>query len=137
MLGSILPRIEIWTNSFIAWLDRPFFGSGLGGFEFAYAPHRADHMTVFPNMTTVLVSMGVHAGAAHNELLQGLVEIGLIGVLIAGWFIYRTLRNAGSERYAVYAVLAICLIEFPLQNPATAILAAVALALCSRTRRSA
>ena len=127
------PRIEIWINSILAFLDKPFFGQGIGGFEYGYAPHRADHWNFLPGMDTVLPNLGIHAGAAHNELLQALVEIGLIGVALSAWLLYRVLANSKSyARPMVYAAMAIALIEFPLQNPASAVLIALGLALCSR-----
>ena len=133
LAASFWPRLEIWTNSILTWLDNPIFGSGLGTFETAYAPHRADHWTYFPEMGTVLQSLAVHAGAAHNEILQILVELGLIGAALIGWFLYCALKGTKSRaRWCVWIAIAICLIEFPLQNPASAILIAVALGLSAR-----
>lgn len=60
------------------------------------------------------------AGAAHNIILQSLIEIGLIGTIIAGFFVWLVIKQALSA--PLIAVFAISLVGFPEQNPATALM---------------
>ena len=112
----------------------PLFGAGLGSFEWAYGPHRTDHMQ-WLGQATILDQPMVSAGVAHNEFLQIGVELGLIGLGLALAVLYLVLKDSTSHaRWAVLSIGIMCTIEFPLTNPATALVFAVALGLCSRDR---
>lgn len=115
----------------MAWLDAPLFGHGFGSFEWGYLRHRSDHLEFMP--TTVLVNPSISPGTAHNELIQMLVELGLVGAVMAGVFAFVCWKRLhGLPQYAVYVVGLLCFIEFPLMNPSTAIVGTVALALATR-----
>ena len=127
-LSSITARLELWWNSFMAFLDKPVFGHGLGAFEQAYGPHRADHQWFMDS--SILSSPYVAAGMSHNLPLQTLIEIGLIGFGLAVWFLFAVCKKGIS--IPILVALTICMIEFPEQNPATAMMIAVALGLSAR-----
>lgn len=126
--SSIFARLELWHNSFVAWLDHPVIGHGLGAFEQAYAPHRAAHGWFRDG--SILTTVWNAAGSAHNVILQALVEVGLVGAIIAGTFLWLILRRETSA--ALIAGAAMCLIGFPEQSPASAVMIACALGLACR-----
>lgn len=130
--SSLASRVELWLNSFYAWLDRPLLGHGLGAFEQAYAPHRSDHLWLIDS--TILALPWNAAGQAHNVILQSLIEIGLVGTILAGVFLWTVLRMGISSALVATGVL--CMIGFPEQNPASAIMIACALACASRVDSS-
>ena len=125
--ASILARCEIWWNSLLGWLDNPVFGHGLGAFEQAYAPHRADHQWFLDS--TILWSPYAAAGMAHNVILQILIETGLIGLLLATLFLCEICRKGMT--IPILICLSLAMIEFPEQNPASAVVLACILALSS------
>jgi hypothetical protein len=131
-LSSYLARIELWHNAVMAWLDRPFLGHGIGSFEQAFAPHRGDHAWFLDR--TILDVPWYAAGAAHNAILQILIETGLIGLILCGVFLW-TVGRCGISAVLI-AALTMCLIEFPEQNPASAIFISCALGLASRVKPS-
>ena len=118
-IASVTSRLEIWHNSFWAWLDAPFFGHGLGAFEQAYAPHRADHQWFMDG--SVMASPYVTAGMAHNAILQSLMELGLFGTVLVVMFVAKM-----GITIPILVGLAMAMIEFPEQNPATAMMLACA-----------
>lgn len=64
---SITDRPLLWQHTVTAWKERPYTGFGLGGFanRFAY---------------TKQPDLYAPAHAAHNDYLEGLMELGLIGM---------------------------------------------------------
>lgn len=125
---SVLARLELWWNSLVAWLHSPVFGHGLGSFDAAYSPHRAAHKWFLDR--SILDSPYTAAGMAHNVGLHALVEIGAIGAAIVAMFLFFTCRKGVT--LAVVAAGAMAMIEFPEQNPATAMMIACALALSAK-----
>lgn len=154
-MPAVVARTEIFTNTIAMWLDRPFFGHGLGSFNAMYPKFREVHLGIFPDMGTILPTPIQYAGHAHNELLQGLAELGIAGMVLAGVFLVAVLRRrrdsriprgsetkwynrqgfSGGAQSAIWTLIVvgvIALIEFPLQNPATAVLVAVALGVVAQ-----
>jgi O-antigen ligase len=73
-------RGEIWENTWTMIRNNPLMGVGLGAFETAY-----------PIYTTETGMHGVTA-EAHNDYLQILADAGVIGAVIALWFIVALFR---------------------------------------------
>jgi|GEM_PF-1993230 len=128
VIKAISHRLEIGFNTFVLWLEKPFFGHGMGSFNFEYGRVQEAHLQWFPTMDTVLHPSSVFAGAAHNELLQLAAEAGLVGVLIAlvliGFMVYRFFTKEKDAldigaAMSLLIVAALSQISFPLQNPAT------------------
>lgn len=131
-------RLWIVRDSIPMILHRPFLGYGLGSF-----------VEVFPSFRTFYTNQFVNA--AHNDYVQAMVEIGLIGfALIAALvvlFFREALRKARNWEHDYESSLALAalvgcsgilihsLCDFNLQVPANAALFAV-LAGAAVTRRS-
>ena len=120
--GSIAARLEFWGTSGRAWLSQPLLGVGAGAHGLAIGPFRHD----------VRFVMWEHA---HNDLLEWVVETGLVGAL--AWIVALVALQPwrlGSSMLARRLALGLgglgllALFDFPLQIPALAMLAAVATA---------
>jgi O-antigen ligase len=115
-----------WTidkDGFRMFLHKPVLGWGLGAFPVAYPQFRRFYTSFFVN-------------EAHNDYLQLLVETGLAGFLILGWFLIRLYRNAFPKLYnwpddingavalacllGCTGILVHSLVDFNLQVPANA-----------------
>jgi hypothetical protein len=136
---SVQSRIELAVNSLAMWRDAPWLGYGVGGFQAAYPPYQEVHFKVLgiPENVTSSLELNVNNNAAHNEFLQFLVNFGLSGIALVVIAVYlslpwlRTWRESPRTivgMIVVLACLANSLVEFPLQNPATAMLAMIGLA---------
>jgi len=76
-------RLTIWMNSLSMIYDHPLHGLGLGSFGAAYPYYHND--IVKDNHYSGIIFMG----GAHNDLLQFLTELGIIGfILIVLMFAY-------------------------------------------------
>ena len=132
--SSALPRVELWTNTAAMWADASFFGHGLGSFSYEYDRFREFHLTLFPELGTILKAFPTYAGAAHSEALQALAELGVVGAFLIGVFLIVTVK-INFKSAAFWSLLiagTLSLVSFPLQNPATAILVTLSLGLMAR-----
>lgn len=113
---SMLSRFAVWKAGIRAFLDAPIFGWGAAGWGLGWAGHVQGPMVYdFP--------------LAHNELLQQLVEGGIVGFLGLSLILYSALRcvkKLGEEDVSPYAiggmvgcgaVLLQSLVDFPLHIP--------------------
>lgn len=125
LLQSAVARAELWINAGGLWLENPIMGYGFGSFNFEYPRAQEFHHHLFPWLGTQFHTPFFYAGAAHNEPLQVLVELGLIGLGLCVPLAVVGFSGAGKWVLTVAAGLA-C-IGFPFQNPATALLCVVAL----------
>lgn len=73
-------RTHIWDITLDVIKTYPFFGTGLGGYSVAY--------TNFDTMNGM-----ERVEQAHNDYLQILTDAGLIGLLIAAFFVYKLFRT--------------------------------------------
>jgi hypothetical protein len=71
---AVSHRPEIWRSALEMYSNFPIFGLGQGAF------HRLSSIAPF-SRSDVLVSMG--GAGAHNYFLQSLVELGLVGLVLA------------------------------------------------------
>ena len=131
MMGSVNARLELTLNTLAMWLASPFWGHGVGSFNVEYPNFQERHFALFPEIGTVFgADMSYFAGAAHNEYAQVLADYGVIGAILIGGLAYSLvfakrrdfLDLAAKVSMSVVAVL--CLVQFPMQNPYTAALAA-------------
>lgn len=136
---SVHARMEFAVNTLFMLAERPWFGHGLGSFDYAYPRFQQRHLGVLPgDQYTALSSTLSYAGAAHNEFLQALAQFGVAGSAAMLYLASAVLRCSppGVDRTATAAARA-CLIlatvcaaiGFPLQNPATATMVVFALAI--------
>lgn len=131
-------RAELFINTTLLWLDHPVVGTGIGGFDYFYSEYQQRHLSYLSGARElVLPSAFFFADAVHNEPLQLLVETGVIGALIAFWVFFELVRNAArsagcsalslTSGIAVVTLLLIAMVNFPLRNPATLALGAIAI----------
>ena len=133
---SIFPRLALIINSLLMWLSQPIFGLGAGGYNYSYSLFQERHLAWLNIGTEIFASKETTAGAAHNEYVQLLATFGLLGVGLVAGFSYTLLRGLRERPMTVYAWCGLAasgvwmlnaLVEFPLQNPATALLAVIGL----------
>ncbi len=133
---SIYPRLALIINTLLMWWDKPLIGQGAGSFNFLYSLFQERHLAWVDIGTEMFAIKQTIAGAAHNEYVQLLATFGLIGTALVGtfaWFLLRGLRGRTMTPYAWCGLAATgvwmlnALVEFPLQNPATALLAVIGL----------
>jgi tetratricopeptide (TPR) repeat protein len=87
---SVQHRRAIWLNTLAMWRDAPLLGVGLG-----------NHRVVYPAYAWSAAPDRVFGAAsqldyAHNDYLQALAELGLVGLALAAWLagaVWRTLRR--------------------------------------------
>jgi hypothetical protein len=137
LFSSLTSRAEVTINSVHLWLESPIWGHGLGSFNYDYARFQESHLGLLSG--TALFPVTVYVGAAHNEVLQCLVELGLVGVGLFGLFALGLIRLPDTPvQWAASASLLIgatlSLFAFPLQNPATAFVLITAMAILSASR---
>jgi O-antigen ligase len=127
-------RISILKDALRIFTKRPIFGWGFGTFSVIYPQFRSFYS-------------GLSIDQAHNDYLQWLVETGLLGLVIVGWFLLRLFRAAlkkiedwasNPSAAASLAALLGCvgilvhsLFDFNLQIPANATLFFVLAALAA------
>lgn len=141
-LSSVRTRLEIWTNTLALWLEKPWFGHGFGSFNHEYPRLQEFHLGVFPEMGTLFNQPAMYSGAAHNDALQVLAELGIVGLVLALGFIVLLLRGRLSRKRLspidLGALACLCLLAgasvvgFPFQNPSTILLAVVSLGILAR-----
>lgn len=145
-------RLGLWTDGLKILQDFPWLGTGLGTFKY-----------VLPNYRTSLDFLTVDGVArqalwnfAHNDYLQLLIECGVIGLSLAVWALFGTLRRilAGRRRCddpamsvlsagalaGVVAILIHSLVDFNLHIPANAFVFSTLLSLalvCSQSEPEA
>ena len=107
--------------------DFPWFGTGLGGYETAVRRHQ----------TTALMYT---IGYAHNEYIQFLTELGLVGlalfVIPILWIFQVLVRNiedplAKACLASCVAILLHCVVEYNLQAPANLLTVAWVAGVCA------
>lgn len=126
---SLFYRLELWAGTAGMWLLSPLVGNGLGSFNFLYPGFLDAEMALLgPKDYSVIANAGQIAGAAHNDFLQLAAELGLVGLAIAGAWLFLALKKPATkfqERCWAGAGLAVLLayVGFPMQNAPSALLA--------------
>lgn len=135
-LESVQSRAEVWTRT--AEIIGQYFpaGSGFGSFSSVY------RMAEDP----ALVGLK-HVNHAHNDYLELLLELGLVGAILLalflGWWLVQTVRvwRSGLSSYyaraatiASGALLAHSLVDYPLRTAALSSVFAMCLALMAQPR---
>jgi O-antigen ligase len=135
----IRTRAGLWRRTVAMWREHPIAGLGPGNFAVLFPLHAEPGAAADGVMSATMVPR-----RPHNDLLERLVETGVIGALAfvalfaaalrAGWRWRRATGDGGVDTAAaaagtVAAVLGCGLTGFPLAMPATALLTATALGL--------
>lgn len=132
-------RLALWRDAWPLVEQRPFLGSGLGTFQWTYPSYES-------------VQPDIPARYAHNDYLQALSELGIIGLCLVVWvygaiwrIAYRNFRNSpdplvrGIGLGSMGALGAIALQEitdFGLYIPGVSLTAALLVGLNLRLRYS-
>lgn len=138
---STFARIPPIINSTVMWLHQPFYGLGAGSYNYVYPMFQERHIEWLDVGTEVFIIKERVIGAAHNEYVQLLATFGVFGAALVAGFAYSLLRGLKGRPMTVYSWCGLvslgvwslnALVEFPLQNPSTALLAAIGLGFLAR-----
>jgi hypothetical protein len=128
-------RVAMWADTLVMWADAPFFGHGLGSFNYLYP----DYMMASDVGADQFFNSQMWAVAAHNEYVQILAELGVVGFGLAGAFIWLvhgySSKRSGIQTAALVSLVvagSLAFMEFPLQNAGTGALVAVGFAILTR-----
>jgi O-antigen ligase len=128
-------RVAMWADTLVMWADAPFFGHGLGSFNYLYP----DYMMASDVGADQFFNSQMWAVAAHNEYVQLLAELGVVGFGLAGAFIWLvhgySSKRSGIQTAALASLViaaSLAFMEFPLQNAGTGALVAVGFAILTR-----
>lgn len=127
---TIQTRLHAWRSALNMIKDYPFLGVGMGNYEvysWKYQTYKLEKMTLRTN---------TRVDKTHNEYLQVLSELGIIGFILFIWMLFEITKTAflsilrGSYELfpfilalfmGVVAILVDSLFAFPLQFPATVV----------------
>jgi O-antigen ligase len=133
VLTSIGQRLELGYNTILMWLEHPIFGTGIGGFGYYYPDFQEAHTGLINSRS--MWGMWLFAGAAHNEYIQALAVFGVAGIVILGAFVWVAFKDRAADPLANWSLVVLSIlaglsaVNFPLQNPATAAIGVIALAM--------
>lgn len=138
--GSPPMRYYLWKDTFKMFLDKPIFGHGLGSFRalhplYQSAEYKRQREAGVASAHRKLKPLTEHS---HNDLLQYLAEIGIVGValllLVPTLGIWRNRKSVfstspdwalmGCILFAVYSF-----VDFPTRTPACLLLLSLTLSL--------
>lgn len=123
---SILERLELWINTLRVWWEAPIFGNGLGSFDYLYPKFQEFHTQFFGD--TLLRDASMIAGQSHNEFVQVLSALGIVGLGLCLSLLLLVRRDDAQARWCLAIAGVIACVGFPLQTPATALVIVYALA---------
>jgi O-antigen ligase len=122
-------RFVAWRGTLSAFRDYPIFGSGLGTFQYIFKVYQPEGLRLYWNH-------------AHNDYLELLLELGIVGSLIAVFFftvILRTIMKTDwSEREmyigaaflsSITTIAVHSIVDFNLHIPSNALLFSLILGL--------
>lgn len=136
-VASVRTRLAIWRNTLEMVADHPLGGVGLGNQPLAY-PAYARRAVVDPS-----AAAGLQLDYAHNDYLQLLAELGVVGLGLLAWLgvtlaktAVAAVRGAGVPALAAVAgllgVLADATFSFPCYRAVPPLVAAVLLGMLCR-----
>jgi O-antigen ligase len=141
---AVRTRLGFWRRSLLMWRDHPVLGVGPGNWPVLFPRYAEPGAAREGALTATLAPR-----QAHNDFVERLTETGVLGfagflVLVAGTAIATRRRLATGDADArpavagaagaLVALLAEGITEFPLDMPATVMLAGVALGLIAGER---
>ncbi|GEM_PF-282896 len=137
--SSAKVRAQDWWIAYHMFREQPWVGIGLGDYKREFLPYKAKFLeTERGRLYAERVGYIQRAAQAHNEYVQILAEMGLVGALAVGFFLvvlarraWRLLRTSASPEGGLWAAglsagivafLSDSLFSFPLHLPANALL---------------
>ena len=123
-------RLYLYRNTIEMIKENLFLGSGFGNFKYVYPRYR-------DRGEWTLSGLNTRVEQAHNEYLQILSEVGIIGFLVFAWILFmvgrmsfqmirkedfdRPFLVASALTMGILATLLQSLFDFNLQNPASGV----------------
>jgi O-antigen ligase len=97
---SVRQRLMIWDISLLMVKDHPIVGQGLGTYKYHYLWYQGEY---FENPShDDVIHLAVWAREAHNEYVQILAELGIVGFAVWMWLLITFFRGRyktlGKER---------------------------------------
>lgn len=96
-------RIRMWAGSWTLFKDNPITGCGLGSFKYWIPLAQGEYFDQYPN--TQLEPTAKLTNHSHNEYLEVLAEMGLIGFAAMGWLLFVFIRRAWKSSLITDSVL--------------------------------
>jgi O-antigen ligase len=138
--GSLPMRYYLWKDTFTMFLDKPLFGHGLGSFRalhplYQSAEYKREREAGLASAHRKLKPLTEHS---HNDFLQYLAEIGVVGVgllllvpTLGLWRIRKRLFSNSPDWALVGCMLfgLYSLLDFPTRTPACLLLLSLTLSL--------
>ncbi len=115
---SIDERLIIWTSSIMLWISHPIFGTGLETFKFLNNPYQLGAAN-FLHLPSNEIGNFIWA---HSELIQILVECGVVGliavlILIVRYYIRMVKSEQRPYRWMTASILMLFLVQSSLSWP--------------------
>ncbi len=128
LADSVGVRLEIWSAVVTLVGQAPWFGHGFGGFDYLLSTVHGDTGQIFQSPFTWV-------NTAHNDFLELASVTGLVGVGLAVGLGVALLRAPvlPAVRWTIYSGLVLAFGDFPFQQPAPALMLAVAAGLAARS----
>ena len=104
---SFQVRLLVWQIAFESFKQNPMLGTGAENFAINYKDARKAVAETHPNDANLALYEEILPERAHNEFLQILAELGIVGVLIFVWLLFGILRLAFSMRRRKISLLTI------------------------------
>lgn len=121
---SVLARLFIWMISLRMFVNSPILGSGIGSFKLNYMFYQADYFKFHPD--SVFIPISDNVAYPFNEILQCLVEQGIVGTILIVVLFVMLLRKADRVLSApIISFIAFSMVSYP--SHVGAIMAIVAL----------
>lgn len=128
---AITFRLETYRQTFTLFLDNPIRGVGLSNIEVEFPRYMS------PFLENMTLKKNTRVTQVHDEYLQVLGDLGIVGGIAFGWFLinlfrlaWRAVRSLKTQEEALLvsaiimglaAYLVICVFAFPLQVPSSAL----------------
>jgi|TARA_R100001086_G_scaffold149285_1_gene79289 O-antigen ligase len=124
--GSVWSRLELWYNTGAMILQAPWFGHGMGSFDYVYDGYRAAHVGVLDWSSSVVANPSDFPATPHNEILSLWSRTGLIGLTIGVCLFVRALSySRGADRALLIMAAVLSMISFPMETAPTSLLIAM------------
>lgn len=104
---SFQVRVLLWQIAFESFKQNPLSGIGAENFASNYKEVRKNYAEINPNDNNLALYEDILPERTHNEFLQILAELGIVGFGIFGWLLFGILRLAFSMQKEKVSLLSI------------------------------
>lgn len=109
-------RVNIYLTSLEMILDNPLFGTGPNSFSRAFTQYRHKYLEKNPHLhenTTFMALTRTFPEQAHNDILQNIVEVGIIPNIFLLLFLFLLMKKNGNHEENDYLPLIVNRIKIP------------------------